>query len=576
MNKYFLNFFSLFFCYFFACSWTSPEFEQRIQSHLILGDEITAVAESSEAVEKFPSSEALHQLLIRSLAQQGDEKKMLAAWDRYSKAFPKKEIERDLIEDMAWGVLKKASTSTSLPVRQMSFLAAFFSQDSKGVEILFQGMKDPNYAMRALAVKFSGFLRDQKLMNGIEKILRQEKMWNVRLEAIQAVGKMKIRKLEPLLREIIVSSQASEKEKELAIASLIQLWDGVNRKDLMHLKSSQRTGLRKLCAESIGYFLSEENVDLLLDLALDPQSTVRISAFQSLGILHSNKNTEEIVSMARKGILDPNYAVGISATRLLAIYAPKEGEQAFRSFFQTNQRKERLLAAAVLSHTAEYVSSCLTEQFHQEKEPVIKLNLAVGLIKQQKLLSEALAYIHDFSLTYKQPIVKERSGIFEYFSDLSLSAKNDFLLTPEIENQLIRLELFNLLAIHQAPGALEAMREFLSDRSWGISGAAAALLLTEGDASAIELVKELLKDPKPVVRFQAVLILSIWGREPEMIQILEKEYIEADWEQKVKILEALGHIGASCSVPFLLQAMEEQAQSLRLVAAIALIQTLNH
>lgn len=571
MGKYFLPFVC-----FLLCSWTPLEFEQRIQSHLILGDEIAAVEESSEAVKQFPSSEILHRLLIRSFAQSGEEKKMLAAWERYSQSFPKKEIERDLIEEMAWGVLKKASNSTSLPVRQMSLLAAFFSQDAKGVQILFQGMKDPNYAMRALAVKFSGFLRDQKLMNGIERVLQQEKMWNVRLEAIQSVGKMKIRKLEPLLREIIASSEASEKEKELAISSLIQMWEDVNRKDLIDLKNSQRMGLRKLCAESIGYFLSEDNRDLLLDLTLDPQSTVRKSAFQSLGLLHSKKNTEEIVEIARKGILDPNYTVGLSATRLLAIYSPSEGENAFRSFFQTHSKKERLLAAAVLSHTGEYEHGCLIEQFHHEKEPIVKLNLAVGLVKQQKLLSEALAYIQDFSLAYKQPIVKERSGIFEYFSDLSVSSKNDFLLTPEIENQLIRLELFNLLAMHQAPGALETMREFLSDRSWGISGAAAALLLTEGDASAIELVKELLKDPKPVVRFQAVLILSIWGREPEVIQLLEKEYSQGDWEQKVKILEGLGHIGALCSVPFLLEAMKEEAQSLRLVAAIALIQTLNH
>jgi HEAT repeat protein len=136
--------------------------------------------------------------------------------------------------------------------------------------------------------------------------------------------------------------------------------------------------------------------------------------------------------------------------------------------------------------------------------------------------------------------------------------------------------LLNLLAILKAPETQQAIREYLMERSWEISATAAALLLTEGDESSIELVQQLLQDGQPRVRLQAALILSLWSREESAIQALEEGYQNSDWELKARILEGLGRIGSTRSIPFLINVLKEPSQTLRLIAAMALIECLTH
>ena len=75
---------------------------------------------------------------------------------------------------------------------------------------------------------------------------------------------------------------------------------------------------------------------------------------------------------------------------------------------------------------------------------------------------------------------------------------------------------------------------------------------------------------------QAALILSLWNREESAIQALEEGFALSDCDQKARILEGLGRIGSTRSVPFLINVLKEQSQTLRLIAAMALIQCLNH
>jgi hypothetical protein len=167
-------------------------------------------------------------------------------------------------------------------------------------------------------------------------------------------------------------------------------------------------------------------------------------------------------------------------------------------------------------------------------------------------------------------------GLFSGITPQLPHNSEDPLTPPEIENQLLRLEMLNLLAILKVPDAHQAIREYLSRRSAEISAAAAALILTEGEESAADLVRELLHDPVPRLRLQAALILSLWSREEGAIQALEEGYLSSDWELKARILEGLGRIGSPRSVPFLIDALHEPSQTHRLIAAMALIQCLNH
>lgn len=550
---------------------------RRIQAHLTIQDYSIAVLEAQEALSLYPQSFVLHEGYIRSLAKVGDEKKLLQAWDLYVQYFPEKNLNRELIEEMAWGVLQKASLSSSIIMREMALLAAFFSQDTRGVSILFQGMRDPNHAVRSVAVKLAGHFRDHRLVEEVKRLFFEEKVWGVRQEVLEAIGKMKIMSLKSHLEAIIASDDSLAAEKAVVIASLLKLIDSINRSEIEKLSSSNRAGLRQLACQSIPYFQSMRDLDQLLILAKDSHPNVRLEAFQSIGKLRPNKQVNEILIVARHGVQDLNYKVALSAAWLLSLYSPIEGQQILNRYLHDGRREVSILAAAVLSATGQYGLTLTLDQFRSHLDPFVRLNLALGLIGQRQATQEAATVLSDMLMTTNERWSRIKVGDFEAIINRPpTKSKGDSLITVETDYQLLHLELLNLLAILKAPNAQEAIRQYLNERTWEISATAAILLLMEGDENAIKIVQQLLKESQPRVRLQAALILSIWSREESAIQALEDGYLTSEPEMKAKVLEGIGRIGSIRSIPFLINVLKEPSQTLRLIAAMALIQCLNH
>jgi HEAT repeat protein len=546
---------------------------KRIQAHTVIKDDQSAYQEALDAVTRFPDSELLQKAYIRSVAKLGQEKEMLQAWKTYLHDFSDKPLDRDLVEEMAWGVLKKASQSSSLMMRQMALLAAFFSQEVHGVTILFQGMQNSNYAIRAVAVKLAGHMRDNKLIVEIRRLLAEEKVWLVRKEVIEAVGRMKIFEARPQLEAIIGSDSSLAEEKALAISSLLNLLDKVERNELLRLSSSNRAGLRLLASKAIAHFDSERDLDLLYLMTEDPQVDVRAAAFQAIGLLRP-KNSLVPLKLARRGVTDPHYKASLSAAWLLTLYQPEEGQSIFQKYLTHEKKDTRLYAAAALAATGRYGADLSLRHFNTHPDPFVRLNLALGLAGQQMALPQVSRVLETVLASEKERWGEKEWGHFQAISGETLVADTDS--NPEMSNQLIRLKILNTLAILKSPQAQEAIYHFLLERSWGISASAAALLLSEGDDSALELVQKLLQDKEPKVKIQAALVLSLWSRDESAIQVLQQGYVKSDNELKAKILEGIGRIGSMTSIPFLMDALDEPSQTLRLIAAMAIIQCLNH
>ena len=547
-----------------------------IQAHLTIRDHPAAIEEAQQALLLYPQSASLHEGYIRALAKSGEEKKLLRAWDAYVRRFPGKAMNRELIEEMAWGILNKAFNSSSIIMREMALLAAFFSQEAKGVNILNQGMRDSNYAVRAVAVKMASHFRDYKLIEEVKRLFKEEKVWTVREQVLKAIGQMKILSLRTDLELLIASDESHVGEKALAIASLLELLNAINRTEIERLSSSNRAGLRQLACQAIAHFQSLRDLDQLLHLAEDPQSDVRFEAFQAIGLLRPIDQVERIFALARQGAQDFNYQVALSAAWLLTLYAPEEGQQVFIRLLNDSRREVRSLAAAALGATGRYGITLTLDQYRAHPDIFVRLNLALGLIGQRQAVQECADYLRQALMTNKEKWNTLEVGLFRAIVNKPVKKTSDSITTSESENQILRLELLNLLAILKTPGTQQAIREYLVERSWEISATAAALLLTEGDESAIELVQQLLQDPQPRVRLQAALILSLWSREENAIQALEEGYENSGWELKGRILEGLGRIGSTRSVPFLINVLKEPYQTLRLIAAMALIECLTH
>lgn len=551
---------------------------RRIQAHQLIKDYSSARQEAEEALLLYPRSPAIHEAYIRSLASQGDERAMLQAWNRYISLFQDQNQNRPLIEAMAWGVLDKAAHSSSLLTRLTSLLAGFFSQDIKGVNLLYNGMRDSNSIIRAVAVELGSEWPDNKLKEEVKRLFKTETVWLVRHKVIKAIGSMKIWELKNDLEALIASDWSSASEKTAAIGSLVSLLDDVQREEVERLASSNRAGLRLLACQMISHFQSYRDGDLLFTLAHDHHSKVRAAALQAMGILRpQNCPGYPVQDLASYYLNDKSPKVAISAAWLLTLYNPKIGSEHLVSYLNHSKQEIRLLAAAALSATGMYGSACVLEQLQSNQDSYVKINLAKGLIGQRVALNEAGEALYLALKEEKEKWIEMEEGIFSLLAPRSLRKEEEHsAVSPEMENQLVRLEILNTLSIIKYPRAQEAIKQFLSEKNWGVSGTASILLLTEGDESATDLVSSLLEDSNAKIRLQAALILSLWGREEKAIKILEKGYPEADKELKGRILEGIGRIGSMSSVSFLIEKLNESSQNLRIIAAMALIQCLNH
>ncbi|MBA3239413.1 MAG: HEAT repeat domain-containing protein [Parachlamydiaceae bacterium] len=572
MKKFVLLPFFLVFSTLFSTEQDVAGFLNRISAHLVISDYASASQETEHALKFFPSEKTVLAAQIKTFAHSGNEKGMWDAWNHYVNEFPEEsQSNQDLQEVMAWGIIWKASYSPLPMIRLCSLLGAFFGNDAKSIVLLKRFCKDKSIPIRNAAVQLSSEMRDAQLCDEILLLLKSENIRKVRLEVIKAAGKMKIRAAQPTLLAIVGNDQTSAEEKAAAIASLFLLFETIERPEILALSKSDRAGLRLLACQVVGHLRSSRDEDLMKILASDNNSEVRTAAMYSLGLLRA-----EATQLARKRLNDPYPEAAVTAAWLLTLNEPESARETFMPLVRNPKRSIRLLASAAIAATGKKGISLAQELFHSSHDPFFKMNLALGLIHQQtETYAACLALQEGLSANLGRWMWKEENS-FRVLSPSDVKQDDSISNAPEAIDQLVRLEILNILAVMKYPGAEVALRGFLQQHKWGVTGLASALLLMEGDDSSMDLVLGLLEDQDPKIQMQAALTVALWGGREEAISLLQTNYSTADRETKEKILEGLGKVGSRSSIPFLLDKLQEQQQILRLIAASSLLQCLYH
>lgn len=549
---------------------------ERIQAHLQIKDPLSACEEAQRQISIFPKEKALWEAYIIALAKAGKEKEMIQAWTHFERDFADPYASKNVLETVAWTIIEAGSLSSSLPVRAMSLLGAFFGQDARGVDILYKHLHDPNSLLRGIAIQLSAELHDARLADRIVYLMENERVGDVRLLAIKAVGKMRVSQAKPSLFKIVGDTNSRAEEKAAAIQSIVLLLETVNRADMLAMVQSKRAGFRLLACQIAIFCDLIRDVDLIISLLHDPCSEVRAAALYTLGFLEiKNFQGQSISQLAEQCLNDPDPHVAITAAWLLACQNVEKGGYLLKQWLREKKQETRLMAAGALKATGKQGLSFIESAFYESEDPFVRLNLAIALISQRVAVKEACRVLDHY---LKQEIGRwtwQEKGNFKFLSPNILKFEEDLFEQPETQDQLVRLEILNLLAMLNYTNAREAIIDFLEKKNWGISGTASALLLTEGDDSCIKIVKQLLTHSTTKVKIQAALILALWGKDEDSILVLQQAYDGADREIKEKILEGIGSVGGLENLPFLMSKIKESSPTLRIMAATALIQALN-
>ena len=565
---------------FISAEETEELLKKRIYAHLAIADRVSAVEEGKRALELYPESKGVQLAYIRALSEKGDEMEALSQWHDFLKLFDEEKSNRRILETLAWGVLNKAEESSQLNVRLCGLIGAALTRDARAIPFLLGQLRSSNALLRSLAVKLATSYPDAPIQKEIERLLREEKVWYVRIEVIRAVGALRIEALKGKLTDLISHPQALAEEKAAAMIALVNMYDHIDRDELLALVQSDRAGLRQLAAEIITHLNLKGQLDLLLPLLNDPSSDVRISSLNTLALLRVEKiGTAWVKDLIQENVRAVVPEVAITAAYVLLLLDEKAGSAALEKWLKSGVGEWRRMASAALAVSGKYGLRLCLKEIGRTEDLYVKVNLAKALIGQRVHVKRASQCIYDVFFKEKETLWMwdaERNPLFQSLAPSRMRHTDQIPNYPTVVDQLVRLDLLSILSIVRFEGAQEAVKQFLQMRSWGVTGAAAATLLQEGDEEGLEAVRGLIGDPDENIRVQAALILAIVGSDPSAVKVLQEAYPVLDREMKIHILEALAHIGDPRSIPFLLDILNEPFQVLRVVAASALIQCLYH
>jgi HEAT repeat protein len=546
---------------------------RRVYSHLFVQDPRSAVKEAEEFLKVYPQSHDLSLAYLQALTEKGDATAALQVWEKSQEAFVK---NRHALEILAWGVLSHGGFSSQVNIHLTSLVGAALTHDVRALPLLVQGMRSSQAVMRLIAVRFAAMYGDGPLQEEIRRLVVEEKVWFVRQEAIRAVGALRMKSMRGVLKEIIADRKTLAEEKAAAIIALVQIYDNVRKDDLRKLLSSDRAGLRQLGCELVSYFNLHEYAEELVPLLNDTSPDVRGHALQTLGLL--KVALPGLPGAKLQTLMNDSFpAVAISAGWIAALQGDHEGVNVLTTWLKSPHLQWRLEAAAALTRCGKLGLNAAISALQEHNDPLVKMNLALGLIGQRVEVEKAAAVLYEmFDKEPEKLLMWDESSQFRMLVPSELRHHDQIPNYPKVIDQMVRLELLNVLAILRHPKAQEAVKVFLKNEAWGVTGVAVAVLVEEGDEEALEMARGLLKDEDREVRVQAAFILAMMGSDPAAVKVLQEAYPQMPREMKVQILEAIGHVGDQESIPFLIEVLKEPFQLLRVVAASSMIRCLYH
>ena len=546
---------------------------RRIHSHLLIRDYQSALEECKEGLLVYPKSEALKRAYVCALAEGGKEGEAISRWEGWGE----KEVDRDILEILAWGVLHRFEDAYQLDMSIASLLGAFYTQDVRSVQMLKNYMGSSDAFLRATAVQLASYHRDEILIEQVKRLFESEKVLYVRLEVIKAVGLMRVCEMKGSLKKILVDPYSRAEEKACAVKALVDLYEKIAPEELLELIQSNRSDLRHLACQLIAHLDLLDQIPTLFLLLKDPVPSVRVASLTSLYLLGLKNMSRQSLLQIKEMIEDPYPALSIMASWISLSFAEEKALKTLKRWVDTPDCDFRNLAAfAIGNGTVERASLLAQEVIRTSKDPFVKVNAALGLMHKQAKSDLAASTLYQFLMTHKERVMWKEEALFQVLAPSLAHHIPQIPQYPTLIDQLARLDVLNFLAILDYPKGKEAIRAFIKHQVFGVSYAALMSFIREGGEEALSILRQLLKDKDQAVGIRAALALALFCKDSEAIEVLEQVYSSVDRETKVNILEAIGHIGNQKSVPFLFKLLKEPHYALRVRAASALIQCLYH
>lgn len=557
---------------------SQDEYVKRVTAHLILKDPFSANVEAKKGLAVFPKSKEMLIASVQVLSTIGEERNCLATWKNLTELFPEEKDNRILLESLAWSVLKNAENSKQMMVSVNALMGVSFTRDVKALQHITKALQSTNALLRSVGVRLAAQFGDAPLQDEILRLLKEERVWFVKLEAIRAVGALRMHTAAPVLKEIVANPKVSMEERGLGMISLVELFERISKQELELLLSSNRSILRELGCQIVAHVDDKEFAPYLLPLLKDPSAQVRTTALITLGLWQINEiDGVKIDQHVQQCVEDVNPSVAITAGWLLAVNNNQRGVEILRRWMKDENPRWRWMAASAAAKGGDACRDLCVQSIKKNEDPFVKANCAWGLLGQRYRSQDACRALFDILEQDKGSMwmwEEHEHPLFDYLCPSKVDHVEQVPDYPRVVDQMTRLKILSALTVLRFPGTEKMVREYLKNSSWITTSAASAVLLSEGDEESTQCVRKLLQDDDEKIRMQAALMLAYVGGDSSVLPVLEGCYPKVERDMKIRILEAIVQVGDVKSIPFLLNILEEPFQTIRIIAASGIIRCL--
>lgn len=554
-------------------------FREKISYHLLIRNDAEAINQANEAVQLFPYSINLRKLYLESLSSLGAEKKLLRAWQQFSRDFPGEKYEDGVLELIAKGVLHNAELSEMYVSKHYRYAVADAFTDASSVESLKEGLQDSNFVVREMALTAALSHGDDTLCDDIVELVKTEKVASVKRKAIEVLLRIKGSEARPLVEEVLMDPNLSYMDRISFLLTILDGKDKITRDELVKLTTSKQTVERLIACYVYSYFSHKEDLDLLKPLLQDPIQDVRIQAITSLGQLHISAIDGESI----QGLLSKNVSEGTTEAALLSSWAclvskvPLK-EAPLRDFLYHSNQKIRLQAASLIGYSLPYTQDMAEEFFETHTDPFVRLNLSLSLLAHRKRVPEASDQVFAFLESHESAQFKTSFPYpMETIWPSSLIEDQERMMgeVPGVmQSEIVHFCLLNLMAILEDPRAIDAISNFLDTHHSNVALASLAQFIRAESSHILDLICSFFDHPDMNKRVQAAALVALLKKEEKALSVLYEAYPKGDRQLKEMIIMIVGQMGSKDSIPFLMDAIYEPSQSLRVVAASSLMKCL--
>ena len=558
----------------FAAS-DAVQLQKRMQAHCTIYDPKSALNEIQNALKENPDDFDLLRLELDAHAACTNIAELLHAYKTYRQV-AHDAYDATLLEKICWAILVDANQNPSSLIRQHSLISAFFTQDAQSIPFFLRALHDTSSQVRTLFLKLACHIRDDSVQKNVYEHFLHTSSPVEKMLALQALASTHFTQIQEKLFSALENEQSSVEEKTLAIDALSQSLSGCSDDHLKKHLESRRVHLRIACCHSIMREQKRALLSYVEPLVFDSSQEVRSIALQCIGLM-SKKDSAFITSNEFLALLNhSDMQTRLLAAWVLVVHGKMPlCEELLKLQLLSTDKNVSLFAASLLAHSRQEGLKLLSWGMHYVKDPLVRLNLAIGLIylkTYDKIVQEILL---DVLSSKNERLSWHEHGIFSYIGPTTYCHTPQKASVPETVDLLTRLDLFRMLASQSDIDLSSHLRPILTARAWGVTLEASAFVMQE-NSEGFESLELLLDEKNPEVSLQAAFILAHFTQNEKALDVLEKQYPKVSRELKEYILIAIGQIGAKRSIEFLTSVLDESFVGLRISAARSILLCLNH